>query len=978
MNGIQRRNVGNNEKPFPGCLGRMVNLFDLSTGVSRNKLLTDAPHREGSTLSRNQADVGRMFNQFTNQTEDNLTVPELLKASNKRANETSVKMLIDQEMSEMVSTKNPPNVVAKLMGLETLPHQLPDSSVQRNSIRSYPKSKAANYGMSLGCREQSGFLEEGMKCEVNECSTQKEYKDVYEIWQQSPQTNYIRERETKKGVESEIVTDRKMALVRQKFVEAKRLATSEKLRQSKEFQDALEVLSSNKDLFVKFLQEPNSLFTQHLKELQSIPPSPETKRITVLRPSKVFRDERFSDFEKKNYRQLRLPAQRTSALLDKSDPRFSPTPTINRTNEYAVAAQPTRIVVLKPSPGRNHDVKAMVSSPGSLPRVVQEESFHEGFEDDDVKESRKFARNITQKMCDNLSGHRRDETLLSSVFSNGYTGDESSFEKSENDYAVETLSDLEVMSFSSHHSWEYVNRYSSPFSSSSFSRISCSPESSVCREAKKRLSERWAMMTSRGNYQEQRHVRRHSNTLGEMLALSDAKKSIITDNEVNGHKTGELEPYFNSDENIECLDGSPTTLVRSKSVPGSSALIGGLNLEASDLVIGKTDDPKLLAKPKGVKSSFNEKVSSLFFSRNKKMSKEKRGGSQTKDESQSSSVDTPSSLSFVHHSRGLSNAASHSNDGEGCSSGTSLHSANKVARGGAVHHEAGLSMKRPFTIGNAVENQEQPSPISVLEPPFSEDDYTHLELSSYIKPGNHEFCTPFKNSLIDKSPPIESVARSIFWGDSYSDSFASYALKSSPVSTCLEEEQNWHCLVEALLTMSDLSSEVQQCGFLFTRWHSLVNPLDPSLRDKYANLSNKEPMLEAKRRQVRSNRKLVFDCVNAALIDITSQELDHRRSAETSSRAHDSSFTEGTPLTLLDCVMGKLKDWVCGESRCVTGEIGDSNSLVVERVVRKEVGGKFWDDHLTMEMDNLGKEVERRLLEELLEEAVVQLTGKCD
>lgn len=47
MNGIQRRKVGNNEKPFPGCLGRMVNLFDLNTGVSRNKLLTDAPHREG-------------------------------------------------------------------------------------------------------------------------------------------------------------------------------------------------------------------------------------------------------------------------------------------------------------------------------------------------------------------------------------------------------------------------------------------------------------------------------------------------------------------------------------------------------------------------------------------------------------------------------------------------------------------------------------------------------------------------------------------------------------------------------------------------------------------------------------------------------------------------------------------------------------------------------------------------------------------
>lgn len=968
MNGIQRRKVGNNEKPFPGCLGRMVNLFDLNTGVSRNKLLTDAPHREGSTLSRNQADVARI-----NQIEDNLTVSELQRTLNKRANGTPVKMLMDQEMSEIECRKNPPNVVAKLMGLETLPRQLPGSSVQRNNVRSYPKNRVENHGMPLGCRKGADFLEEGMKPEVDECSEQKEYKDVYEIWQQSPQTNYIRERQPNKGMESEIANDRKMALVRQKFVEAKRLATNEKLRQSKEFQDALEVLSSNKDLFVKFLQEPNSLFTQHLNELQSVPPSPETKRITVLRPSKVSRDENFTEFEKKSYKQSRVPAQRgRSAILDISDSRLSPTPAINRTDEYAVAVQPTRIVVLKPSPGRNHDNKPISSSPGSLPRVVQDESIHEGFEDDDVKESRKFARNITQKMCDNLLGHRRDETLLSSVFSNGYTGDESSFEKSENDYAVGNLSDLEVMSSSSRHSWEYVNRYSSPYSSS-FSRISCSPESSVCREAKKRLSERWAMMTSHGNYQERRRVRRNSSTLGEMLAMSDAKKSEVTDNEVNEHETSELDPCFNSDENIECLDDSPSRLVRSKSVPGSSALFGVLNLEASNLETVKTDDLELLAKPKGVKSSFNEKVSSLFFSRNKKTIKEKCSGSQTKDESQSFSAETNSSLGFIHHSRGLSNAASHSNDGEGCSSGaSSLHLTNVVERGGAVHHEA----TRPLMTANVGDNQEQPSPISVLEPPFFEDDNTHLEFSSYLKQRNQEFSLPFKSSLIDKSPPIESIARSIFWDGSYSDSSVPCAFKSAPVSTCLEEEQNWHCLVEALLTLSGLSSEIQQRGFLFTRWHSLVNPLEPSLREKFSYLNNKEPMLEAKRRQLRSIRKLVFDCVNAALIDITNQELNHRQRAEISNEAQDSSFAEGTSPTLLDCIMGKLKDWVSSESRCVTGDVGNSHSLVVERVVRKEVGGRTWDENLGMEMDNLGKEVERRLLEELLEDAVVELTGK--
>ena len=45
-------------------------------------------------------------------------------------------------------------------------------------------------------------------------------------------------------------------------------------------------------------------------------------------------------------------------------------------------------------------------------------------------------------------------------------------------------------------------------------------------------------------------------------------------------------------------------------------------------------------------------------------------------------------------------------------------------------------MKRPFMTGNVGENQEQPSPISVLETPFFEDDNTHIEFSSYLKPRN--------------------------------------------------------------------------------------------------------------------------------------------------------------------------------------------------------------------------------------------------
>jgi len=35
------------EKPISGCLGRMVNLFDLAS--SKNRLLTDKPHNDGNS-----------------------------------------------------------------------------------------------------------------------------------------------------------------------------------------------------------------------------------------------------------------------------------------------------------------------------------------------------------------------------------------------------------------------------------------------------------------------------------------------------------------------------------------------------------------------------------------------------------------------------------------------------------------------------------------------------------------------------------------------------------------------------------------------------------------------------------------------------------------------------------------------------------------------------------------------------------------
>ncbi|KAJ4849775.1 hypothetical protein Tsubulata_012044 [Turnera subulata] len=916
MNGIQSKRAQNIEKSFPGCLGRMI----------------------VSDLRRS--------------------------SSNKKANGTLMKTLIAQEMSkEVVSKHNPPNVVAKLMGLDTLPYQQPNQAAKRSHSRDYSRRSLSHSGSLMECWEQeSGFIDRQMPSETHHYQDHNEYKDVYEIWQQTQKT-IVRDSSPQKGSYIENASEKKMALVRQKFMEAKRLSTDEKGRQSKEFEDALEVLTSNKDMFLKFLQEPNSLFSQRPYDIQSIPQSPETKRITVLKPSKMVHNDNSAGSGKKIDKKPKKPAHMDQPTgWDRHNSGRSPVCPSQMVDNYP--SQPTRIVVLRPSPGKMHDIRAVVSPPSSSPRIQHGEDLFSEHEDDEAKESRELAKEITRQMRENLMGHRRDETLLSSVYSNGYIGDDSSFNKSEIDYAVGNASDSEIMSPTSRHSWDYINRFGSPYSSSSFSRASCSPESSVCREAKKRLSERWAMMASNGRSQT---ARRSSSTLGEMLALSDTKKSLRSE-----EPRGSTSCLSNLDKEEESMPDSPKGLLRSKSVPVSNTgFATRLSVEISDAETGRVDVPKELTKTKSMKSSLKGKVSSLFFSKSKKSSREKSGACQSKDECQSATSGVPGSPLPVDEFLRPNSSEDCSSPGLRASSSNSIYSdligAEKSQ--GSISLEGGLSVAKRMIPGSINENQDQPSPISVLEPPFDEDDITVPEPSDNIKSERRGMEVSLKSNLIDKSPPIESIARTLSWEESCIETATPFPLKSPSLSGAEEEEKDWFFLVKTLLSQAGVDGEVQSKS-CFARWHSPESPLEPSLRDKYANnMNDKEIVHEAKRRQRRSNRKLVFDCVNSALVEIISHGSDRNTRATSCSGAHN-VFTEGAETMLVDNVWAQMKGWFCSEVKCTGGDGGDSNSLVVEMVVRKEVVGKGWVDNMRAELDNLGNEIEEKMLEELVEEAV--------
>ncbi|XP_039060357.1 uncharacterized protein LOC120204328 [Hibiscus syriacus] len=141
---------------------------------------------------------------------------------------------------------------------------------------------------------------------------------------------------------------------------------------------------------------------------------------------------------------------------------------------------------------------------------------------------------------------------------------------------------------------------------------------------------------------------------------------------------------------------------------------------------------------------------------------------------------------------------------------------------GMISVQAGLSVAKTSMAAHMNENQDQPSPISVLEAPFDEEENTIQVSSGSFKSLRRGLEVPLKCNLIDKSPPIESIAHILSWGGSCSET----ATKLSTVSPGAKEEEDWVFSVQSLLSASSLNGEVRAKSF---RWHSPESPLDPSL-----------------------------------------------------------------------------------------------------------------------------------------------------
>jgi len=886
----------------------MINLFDLSVGSSAKVASRDGSPVRGTQSERKEYNGSKTVTGYTR------------RSSSDRSSGTPMKMLIAQEMAKEGDTsQKTTNVVARLMGLDgnvDLPKHPPSNR------RGFPDGHLsatlarANNQMPVGKRASS--IEE------------VEYKDVYEVGYQPPRGEYLSSESPRRPYEDH--DKRRMDLVRQKFVEAKRLASHDNLLQSKEFHDALEVLNSNKDLFLKFLEEPNSLFAKQSGELHAAPTSPQRKRITVLKPSKPVDTK--GDKEIKRQKNHALDGNRAERNNNhKSDAAHLK---VERLPKH------TRIVVLKPT-----------STIASMEQF--EQCYHADLDD---SEAPAVSGHLSDEIDWPMHGMRRRhyESLQGCIQSNTFSAGRPYDQYAEDEGT--SLCDSNIGTPTSHHSWDYIYRFSNPYFGSSLSHASCSPESHVTREAKKYTSDRWAIVPSSEITQEKVPVRRSLSTLGEMLAMPDMKKEDVAD-QASPDVTRQLcsnEPTVGVSSNCVVDDGegesSLRKISRSRSVPVSSLAFDSLRLDGrcSDAQHKESTVTKEV-KPKNGKSSLKGKISS-FFSKRKKAEKEKVSptpvGTPNNQVLSASTAEIDKSDVPEHVCTTLQDGVALGYLEERFENELTVVPVDELEAPSTSKSPVSLEKALSFEIHNS--HFDQPSPTSVLDAQFED--------VNEKSPVSSESEITVKQEPLSRSLPIGSIARTLSWDD---------ASQEAPLCCAQDDshEREQYEFVEKILTSAGFCNE--KAKDIFVRWHSLDCPLDPVVFDQLLE----RKVEDAKCRERRSNQRLLIDSVNAALLDIGQSKL--WGAYPCTARYSNAPRVATCDVLVTDEAWRLIKSWLLDDENDIAG-LGDHAGLAADWVVGKEIHGKGWSEMLRLEVDEISKEICGDVLNKLVGEAFSELT----
>ncbi|CAD5170119.1 unnamed protein product [Musa acuminata subsp. malaccensis] len=522
--------------------------------------------------------------------EENSFSLEFGRSSCKKTSGKRIQSLVDEEVSKEIETRHPsPSVIARLMGLDTLPP--PQIACKRQKDADACSQAVSSTGI------QGKFVPSKENFCLKNTNEDQEFKDIFEVMD-TAKFKKCENQSTRKAKLTFKGSKTDMDFIRQKFMDVKRLSTDEALQNSKEFDDALEILHSNKDLFLKFLQDPDSLFMRHLQEVNHVSYSPHPTQITVLKSSNgdnygntrtsesKSKDGRYSHMHKEVGSSFRKPATRP---ISRSLSEYSSVPRRLSTPLYTGKAEahthPTRIVVLKPSLERSHKVAGPLSSSHENLRIGSrkhresalstiQESYTEGRDKPKFSENVGHLRHKAKGSRETAKGTARQiRHAIGSHSKSPITSELKTCVQNESSCISSDLAKLNnsesFCQFPDHFD-AWINEFCPS--------CSCSTESSFSREARKHMSERLKITQQ---FEVVGLAARDMSTLAEMIAFSCREtpdtigvslgsKKVLDDKFAGDEILGGLDCRSTISDKDGLRDGNSKKLRKSKSLPAAS------------------------------------------------------------------------------------------------------------------------------------------------------------------------------------------------------------------------------------------------------------------------------------------------------------------------------------------------------------------------------------------------------------------------
>ncbi|XP_022773163.1 uncharacterized protein LOC111315581 isoform X2 [Durio zibethinus] len=260
------------EKYKSGCAWGLIHFFDFRQVHCHGKLISDkklAKRRaKGDRYTKNRPNF--TSNEEKDQYNDALDNKNL--AVNSRQPE--VKKVIQEKMFVKHRTKKN-TAIAEMQTLQSNPKLVGHSKDHRKASKSSKKScclPSRDYDAAA-----EGYRQPSDQNMVDQSPNKNNLVSVTEAYGNDVHINnggnYKSIRGRKHGHHSEInlrvhMNEAVEAFVNRKLTDGDNLSRNEVAYQSKNFIDALEALNSNKELFMKLLQDPNSLLVKHVQDLR--------------------------------------------------------------------------------------------------------------------------------------------------------------------------------------------------------------------------------------------------------------------------------------------------------------------------------------------------------------------------------------------------------------------------------------------------------------------------------------------------------------------------------------------------------------------------------------------------------------------------------------------------------------------------------------------------------------------------------------